>query len=85
MNLKDISRLGAQKYFEDGGVYRNPYPAATPEADEFERGWTQALKRDNGGIAPAAAKQAALSDHWLQDHQRSAAKLSAERYRSLKE
>lgn len=85
MELKDISKLGARKYFEDGGVYRNPYPAATPEADEFERGWMQALKRDNGGTVPAAAKQDALPDDWLQDHQRSAAKLSAERYRSLKE
>jgi hypothetical protein len=47
MDLREINKLGAKKYFEDHGVYRNPYPPGSAEFNEFERGWMQSLKKDN--------------------------------------
>lgn len=57
MNLAEIRKLGAQRYAEDKQSYRNPYPHATPEFNEFERGWMQALRRDEGRqSAPVVGK-----------------------------
>lgn len=50
MDANEIAQLGAKKYFKDRGVYRNPYPHGSPEFNEFERGWMQSLKRDNGRL-----------------------------------
>ena len=57
MDLSEICKLGARKYFENRGLYRNPYPHNTPEFNEFERGWTQSLKRDNGRLASESNRQ----------------------------
>jgi hypothetical protein len=46
----EINKLGAKKYFEDRGIYRNPYPRGSPEFDEFERGWMQSLKKDGARL-----------------------------------
>lgn len=50
MTLNEIKKLGSRKYFEDRGVYRNPYQIGTPEHDEFERGWMQSLRRDDARL-----------------------------------
>jgi len=42
-----IRQQGARAYYELRGVYRNPYPGNTPEYNHFERGWFQALRRDD--------------------------------------
>lgn len=47
MNLDNVYREGEQYYF-NMGAYKNPYPSGSVEFNEFERGWTQALKRSNG-------------------------------------
>jgi len=47
LNLDNIYRDGEQYYF-NMGTYKNPYPPGSLEFNEFERGWTQALKRSNG-------------------------------------
>jgi hypothetical protein len=44
MTPGEITKLGARKYFEDRGVYRNPYEIGSPEFNDFERGWMQAQK-----------------------------------------
>lgn len=36
---------GFESYFRNKGRYRNPYPLNTQFFNDFERGWTQALKR----------------------------------------
>ena len=54
MNADEICRLGARKYFEDRGVYRNPYPMGSPEFNEFERGWMQSLKKHGVSFVPKA-------------------------------
>lgn len=58
MSLNEIRKLGAQRYAEDKQNYRNPYQPATPEFNEFERGWMQALKRDEGRISSPVARAA---------------------------
>ncbi len=45
-----ISQEGARSYFEKRGVYCNPYPANTPEHNYFERGWSQALRKDDARL-----------------------------------
>lgn len=50
MTLGEITKLGARKYFEDRGIYRNPYPMGSPEFNEFERGWMQSLKKDGARL-----------------------------------
>lgn len=45
--LSEICNLGARKYIEDDGNYRNPYPINSPEFNEFERGWFQSARRDD--------------------------------------
>lgn len=47
MDLDNIYREGEQYYFKME-VYKNPYPIGSAEFNEFERGWTQALKSSNG-------------------------------------
>ncbi len=42
-----IRQQGARSYFELRGEYRNPYPANTPDYNHFERGWSQALRKDD--------------------------------------
>lgn len=36
---------GKKHYLAYGFQYRNPYPHRTDEHNQFERGWSQALKR----------------------------------------
>lgn len=48
---EDVYKLGAKRYYEWNGEYRNPYSIGTPEYNLFERGWMQSLKRDNGRLA----------------------------------
>lgn len=42
---------GFKSYFDNGGNYRNPYPLNSPAFNDYERGWTQALKRN--GVLPS--------------------------------
>lgn len=75
MDLAEIEKLGRRKYFEDRGVYQNPYSPVSPEFNEFERGWMQSLKQNDGGLV----KQSPLPVGDEPD-----VKAQAERYRSLK-
>lgn len=50
MDLAEINKRGRRKYFEDRGVYQNPYSPGSPEFNEFERGWMQSLKLNDGGL-----------------------------------
>ncbi|MBD2222706.1 hypothetical protein H6G33_37945 [Calothrix sp. FACHB-1219] len=45
-----ISQEGAHSYYEKRGVYCNPYPVNTPEHNHFERGWSQALRKDDARL-----------------------------------
>jgi len=42
--------LYAQK---NGGLYKNPYPVGSVEHNNFERGWSQELKKNPDVIARA--------------------------------
>jgi hypothetical protein len=78
----EICKLGARRYFQDRGVYRNPYPPGTVEFDEFERGWMQSLKRDNGRLIGETEK--AQGQGKTPQPAGTSALLEAERYRSRK-
>ena len=39
-------REGMSSYFNKEANFKNPYSSGTPEYNAFERGWTQALKRN---------------------------------------
>lgn len=87
MNLSEICNLGSKKYFEDQGKYNNPYPNGTPEFNEFERGWMQSLKRDEGMLVGASNKLVRYAQNDLAERIRnlpSEAELQAERYRARK-
>lgn len=75
IDLTEINKLGRRKYFEDRGVYQNPYSPGSPEFNEFERGWMQSLKLNDGGLV----KQSHLPIGGEPD-----VEAQAERYRSLK-
>jgi len=48
---EDQYREGIKMYYESHGKYSNPYLIGSSEHNQFERGWTQSLKRDNGRLA----------------------------------
>lgn len=50
-----IRQEGARSYYEKRGVYCNPYPGNTPEYNHFERGWSQALRRDDARLVNTIA------------------------------
>lgn len=50
IELRAICELGSRDYFEKRGKYQNPYPQGTPEFNQFERGWVQSLKRNEGKL-----------------------------------
>lgn len=83
MLLHNIYRLGQKKYFEEYGVYRNPYDVGTPEYNEFERGWMQSLKRNNGQLVRGG-------ERWDENHTKQGGltqaeiEIAAELYRSRK-
>lgn len=65
MNLETIYREGEQHYFSNNGVYVNPYNNGSTEFNEFERGWTQALKRTNGSLINSTSIGSKLSNEKL--------------------
>lgn len=87
MNLNDICKLGAKKYFEEHGRYMNPYPNGTPEFNEFERGWMQSLKRNEGKLMTSPEKYMPYARSDFPESIRdkpSEAEIQAERYRARK-
>lgn len=87
MNLKDICKLGAKKYFEEHGKYKNPYPNGTLEFNEFERGWMQSLKRNEGKLMAMPEKYMPYAGGNFPERVRdkpSEAEILAERYRARK-
>lgn len=46
MECSEAYREGEAYYRRHGYNYKNPYPAATREHNDFERGWTQGLKKN---------------------------------------
>jgi hypothetical protein len=85
MDFSEICKLGGLSYFDDGGIYRNPYHIGSAEFNEFERGWMQSLKRDGGRLVsekkppPFGSREPKPYNDTL-----SSAKINAERYRSRK-
>lgn len=75
IDLAEINNLGRRKYFEDRGAYQNPYSPNSPEFNEFERGWMQSLKLNEGVLV----KQSPLPIGGKSD-----VEAQAERYRLLK-
>lgn len=47
---------GGRDYFRHKGQYRNPHPPGSADFNEYERGWMQSLKRDEGKLVPAPPK-----------------------------
>lgn len=41
---------GACEYFLHRGEYRNPFPHGSADFNQYERGWTQSLKRNGGKL-----------------------------------
>jgi hypothetical protein len=41
---------GMKGFHESKGKYINPYQSGSNEYNDFERGWTQALKRSSGQL-----------------------------------
>jgi hypothetical protein len=61
---------GAREYFLHRGEYRNPYPHGSADFNDYERGWMQSLKRNDGKLVslnapaiPGAAPRAPSSDY----------------------
>lgn len=52
MNESEIINRGMQDYLNRPQDYRNPYGTGTPDYNAYERGWMQALKRDDRKPAP---------------------------------
>lgn len=83
MTANDIKNLGEKKYFQDQGVYRNPYPIGSAEFNDFERGWMQSLKKDDGRLA-GKALQGSGTQNPTNFAIRNNVDDAAERYRSRK-
>jgi len=84
VNLDEIYREGELQYFKKG-TYKNPYPNGTIEFNEFERGWTQALKRTNGSCISTSTIGAGFSEHTFNNASASEdKKLQSELYRNRK-
>ena len=43
--MNDAFKQGYISYSKNNGIYDNPYQSGTDDSNEFERGWTQAMKR----------------------------------------
>lgn len=87
MNLREICELGSRKYFVDKGIYHNPYPSGTPEFNEFERGWMQSLKRNEGKLVDSTDKHIPFARDDSPAQTRNVpteAEIQAERYRAVK-
>lgn len=82
MDLSEIKRQGARKYFDDKGAYRNQYPLGSAEYNEFERGWMQSLKKDEGRLVSTSATPCSPSRKTSDAPTYS--EIQAERYRSRK-
>lgn len=52
-----IVNRGKNDYFSNRGVYTNPYKMGTPGYNDYERGWMQSLKHDDGKLAAKAQAQ----------------------------
>lgn len=83
MKLNEINQLGASKYFEDRGAYRNPYIIGSPEFNEFERGWMQSLKKDGAHLVSERDREVNRQQKNTYLRQ-TTANIDAERYRSRK-
>lgn len=61
---------GTREYFLHRGEYRNPFPHGSAEFNEYERGWMQSLKLNDGKLVnrdapprPATPSPAPASDY----------------------
>ena len=50
MDFESTIRESERSHFELKGTYRNPYPRNTPEYNHFERGWSQALRKNDARL-----------------------------------
>ncbi|MFD1218132.1 hypothetical protein [Microbulbifer celer] len=53
----DAYRLGLKSYARNRGNYKNPYPRSDSRHNDFERGWTQGLKRMPESVANEFSRQ----------------------------
>ncbi len=56
-SVAEIVSRGKNDYFSHKGVYTNPYKMGTPGFNDYERGWMQSLKHDDGKLAAKAQAQ----------------------------
>ena len=71
---------GEKHYLAYGSEYRNPYPPGTDEHNQFERGWSQTLKRCPKAVARIDKK----GNDWYQQTANHKSTLTAEAYRNAK-
>lgn len=86
MVFDEIIRQGAQQYFVDKGVYRNPHLHGSDAFNAFERGWMQSLKKDEGRLVNAASPSVVSprTNVSTRINASTLAEIQAERYRSRK-
>ncbi len=84
MSLDEIYREGELHYFKKV-KYKNPYLSGSDEFNEFERGWTQALKRTNGNCIDSLTMGMGPSEKpYNSDSVAEEKKLQSELYRNRK-
>jgi hypothetical protein len=83
MDLIECYRQGQARYFADAGEYLNPYTPGSPEHNEFERGWMQALRRDDAKQIKPNRLESGYSSDYPADAP-TADELLTRRYRALK-
>ncbi len=56
--LVKIVEAGKRDYFLNKGKYKNPYSLGSIQFNDYERGWMQSLKCDNGRLVQLLDEEA---------------------------
>ena len=56
-----IVEFGRRDYFLNHGKYKNPYSLGSIQFNDYERGWMQSLKYDNGRLVQLLTEEAKTS------------------------
>ena len=54
---KEAYKLGQKSYVRNRGKYINPYPRSDSRHNDFERGWSQAIKKLPDTVIKEIARQ----------------------------
>jgi len=74
---------GKKHYLAYGSEYRNPYPRGTDEHNQFERGWSQTLKKYPEVVARIDKERSEKNNQRQQTENRKST-TTAEAYRNAK-